>query len=246
MIKTAVGILGISLLSACALDAGKAVPADESVGHVSQPVETWTWMPHPEMGRTIGIADITGPPPSTTVAYQWFDTGRVCVGPRADICYIKETYIAPNNDFAAIRGIGVAKNTGRVYTWYADGKVSAGTYKNLTAYNSKTLFNVPSKPGGGVFTMDELIEVDNSDNGEWYYYWRDAAATDGRIYRTTGTSVTPTAYTGLTLVRKPYPNAENIVGIAFGGGSPAALLVYYGTVNGSATAVSSQNSLVLQ
>jgi hypothetical protein len=68
--------------------------------------------------------------------------------------------------------------------------------------------------------MSELLEVDNSDNGQWYYYWQSG----GTVYRTTGTSVSGGSVSGAAAVTV---TGSAIRGIAFDSSSPARVYTFY-------------------
>jgi hypothetical protein len=68
--------------------------------------------------------------------------------------------------------------------------------------------------------MSQLIEVDNSDNGRWYYYWQDGST----VYRTTGTSANGSAYSSAVAVTT---TGATILGIAFDSSTPARIYTFY-------------------
>jgi hypothetical protein len=120
--------------------------------------------------------------------YTWYGSSsdgicHMCIGVEGDLCYIERdtTYLpATNESCDSIVGMGIATNTSHVYTWYADGYYSEGNSKKLNYYHNRMPFTNQT-----TFSMSQLIDVDNSDNLLWYYYWRDA---NNRIWRTVGTS----------------------------------------------------------
>jgi hypothetical protein len=194
-------------------DLGDAI---EVTGKEQQEVWRSPWSPSEWATSTVGMSHYC--PSSTCKIYAWYDDGWVCRGnvtigslPTHDVCSdAMYVYSAPDGNFAAIRGVGIAQNTSQVYAWYSDSTYTRGTSGNLTQYANKFAFSRPNKPGGGTFSMSELIEVDNSLNGQWYYYWK----VGGTVYRTTGTSADGDEFSQAATVSVS-SNHGSIVGIGF-------------------------------
>jgi hypothetical protein len=221
---------------------------DEPVGQVTQKISE-SWNPRGLGWATVGMAISKG-----GTAFAWLYSGHVFYGTWSDPFQnvYPLLYQAPNNDYRAIAAVGIAKNTNHTYAWYANGTVSEGDWTDVSLYSrsasnpsGQRAFTVPINPANGLrYSMADLIEVDNSDNGEWYYYWHSGTLPNSQIYRTTGTSVNATI-TGPTAVNTPYPDWASIVGIAFGTGKPASLYTYIIDANGNGQVNQSQNSLQL-
>jgi hypothetical protein len=227
----------IAILCVCLLGATAcSMETDGEEGLESLTENVWTtWNPHSQAGNTVGMAIAQ----KTGSAYQWLTGGTVCRGTAADPCGgTSYAYSAPNNCYTCISGVGIAKNTNHVYAWYSDGTVSQGSSDNLTAHNGKLAFTRPAKPSGGTFSMSQLIEVDNSDNGDWYYYWLDGSI----VYRTTGASNNGSSSSTAQQVTVTSPSS--IVGIAFGTGSPASVITFFS--NGNRNISTSSLNLVQQ
>jgi hypothetical protein len=127
--------------------------------------------------------------------------------------------------------MGIARtNSDHVLAWYSDGAYSEGTSANLTQYSGgRKVFTPGLKPNGQQFSMSQLIEADQSDNGKWYFYWQDG----NTVFRTTS-STAKSGGSGATAVTTRCgstpcvaPNPMAIVGIMFGSGSPARIHTYY-------------------
>jgi hypothetical protein len=173
-------------LAACAVEVGGA--ADEGVN--AEDVQgtaqmLWTgWGPLDDQANIVGIAraPIFGAKP-----YLWYDDGTGCRGTSQSYNVCGEStynYSAPGS-FSSIRAVAIAQDTSHVYAWYSDSTVSQGTSTNFSAYNGKLSFGRPAKPGGGLFSMSELVDADhNGSNGWVYYFW----LSGGTLYRTLGTS----------------------------------------------------------
>jgi hypothetical protein len=207
-------------VAGCALDTEGEFDSDAAGSSGTEQQAVWRsgWQPTEWASQVVGMTYQTIHSP--LYVYTWYDDGWVCRG-NVQIGSVKGTnlcnnsmyqYSAPNNDFKAIRGVGMARNTERMYYWYADSTLSRGTSDNATAYSGKLPFARAAKPGGGTFSMNELIEVDNSPNGQWYFYWK--SASNGIVYRTTGTSDDADSNSGAQQVTVSSTHGY-IVGIAF-------------------------------
>lgn len=214
------GVLG----AGCGGSTEDLAGVDEEVGLLQEALwKTWSASSqNPNQAVGMAIIDPPSVPDVPQKLYMWLNTGVVCRGSDVSPCLDTYNYSAPGNDFAAIRAVGIAKNTGQTYAWYSDSTVSRGSSDNLTAHNGKLAFTRAANPGGGLFTMNQLVEVDNSDNGSWYYYWLDAG---GVVWRTTGTSGNSQSHSTAVQVTSPF--TASIVGIAFGSTVPAELYTYY-------------------
>ena len=221
-----------SVFFGCTAETFETAEDANEVGETSQAV----WMKWNDGGYgsgTVGLAY------HNDFGFQWRSNGKVCKGPYKNPCSgTVHNYSAPRS-FEKILGIGIAKNTGWVYTWYSDGTYSRGSFENLSEHdsNGNLDFTRPFKPGSTTdrFLMSSLVEADNSDNGEWYFYWK----TDNKIFRTTGPSNNGDGY---SKAKQATVLADtNILGIMFGQVSPAVIGTYY--ANGKLNV--SSNSLIL-
>lgn len=211
--------------TACATEAVDDGEGSVEVAGIEQPV--WkTWSPGGSTSTIVGISRTKDPVgavvgvsaaiPGSLEPYAWYADGTVCRGQSGstDVCSTsRSTYAAPGAP-STIVGVGFAVDTGHVYAWYSDNTYSQGTAKDLSAYHGKLAFTRPLRPDGSVFAMTDLVEVDNSPNGEWYFYWKQGST----LYRTTGPSNNGSGYSGRAQVN--YPNNHgDIVGISFFGKS---------------------------
>lgn len=205
---------------ACSVEVGED-STSEQVGEVSQRL-SWQWIDRqtsPVWGeRPAGMA-ISG-----SAVYSWRVNGYKCVGTATDVCgglgYAPTVYYWPTG--MQIKGVGISKSNGRVYTWYrknSDGTpwYSEGNSTNLQYYRGATSFTVAYG-----FNISDLIEADHSDNGKWYYYWRYGFD----VYRTTGTVSNANVSGAVWVNTWPDPNVD-IWGIAFGSQSPAQVYTWY-------------------
>jgi hypothetical protein len=219
MTKNFTAIMGLCLTIGCS----DGMEMDENIDQVEQEVFSgWT----PGNSMTVGMA-IFG-----ANTYQWLQTQSVCRGPSSNPCSGTSSAYGTPDSTSNIMGVGIAKNTSHVYAWFADSTVSEGTSTNLSFYHAKQAFTRPSKVGGGLFAMSALIEVDNSDNGSWYYYWQDG----GTVYRTVGTSTNASSVSSATAVTT---SGTPIVGIAFDSNIPARIYTFYssGSLNVSTSSL---------
>jgi len=230
-----IGFIQLALVCGLAFGCTVEVGEEEPTGNVEQESNV-TWTTHSLSSLTVGMALSDGE------GFQWLSNSVGCRSSAlSDPCGgTAFFYSVPGNDFAAIRGIGRAKNTGHIFAWYSDSTVTEGTASNFTAFSGhKNPFAAGLRHNrNALFSMDELVEVDNSDNGLWYYYWRDSS--DNTFWRTTGTSVNA----GNTAAQVTVSGSHGqIVGIAFGPGSPAPVETFYadGTLNISHTSLDIAN-----
>ncbi len=222
---------GVGLWLLCISCAGVADPSGEDGPTQESQQAVWdsSWVPTQWANQMVGV----GNHPSFTFnqpTWTWYNDGTVCRGyGLADLCsHSSYEYSAPDNNFNAIRAVGIANNNSHVYAWYSNGTVSHGHSSNLTAYNTNGVprtFYPPAKPGGGFFAMSALVEADNSPNGHWYYYWKSGSI----LYRTTGDSEHGDSHT----LAKPvtvstlHGGIDAIVGIAFVPGNPNTINTWY-------------------
>lgn len=164
-------------------------------------------------------------PGTSKRVYMWLDDGYYCFGDTGNPCLDRYSYSSGVKNPSEISAVGIARNTNHVYAFYSDSSVSQGTPDNLTFYSNGTIpFKRPFVFGSATtrFSMSQLVEADNSDNGQWYYYW---GGSDGRLYRTVGTSNDASSASSAQVVTAP--RWGNIVGIAFGTGHPASVYTFY-------------------
>jgi hypothetical protein len=218
--------------TACAFDTADSAEAsqEENVGSVEQRLIS-NWNDGGFGANTVGLTNIL-----TGVAWQYLNVngsgvGVLCSGDPHFPCGGSnlENFTAPVPT-SMIRAVGISRTSARVVGWYSvSGRplFSVGTPTNLSANQALTTFTPPLVPGSATvrFSMDNLIEADNSDNTKWYYYWLDA---DGvSLWRSTST----TAATGGTVDGKVSVlagPASTIRGIAFDSNHPSRILTYYG------------------
>lgn len=123
---------------------------------------------------------------------------------------------------AQIRGIGVSKTNGQVYTWASTPNInngasfSKGFKENLGPAQPFTIQNGRS--------MSELIEVDQSSSGTWQFWWKVGNTVQRSLSSNPGLSGTMVAGNVQVL-----PNP--IVGIAIDFGSPNNVWTFYGMNN---------------
>jgi hypothetical protein len=131
----------------------------------------------------------------------------------------------------SIVAIGFANDTQDAYAWYADGTYSHGDSTKLDQYSHGVLKFTNQTS----FSMNQLVDVDNSDNREWYYYWKDV---NGRIWRTVGTSDHSSNGSGngsnpngVELAINHVQDANSLWGISFAavGSGPRPILAWYGS-----------------
>ncbi|HKO51608.1 MAG TPA: hypothetical protein VJV79_28055 [Polyangiaceae bacterium] len=234
----------ISLMSVgCALNTGseQAIPEEEAVSNTSAALNygwnmTYMYDAYGYQYWNIRGFGMTDPGHSKRV-YMWLDDGNYCHGDTGNPCLSRYSYSSGTKNPWEISAIGIARNTNHVYTFYSDSTVSEGTPDNLTFYSNGTApFRRPFVYGSLVtrFSMSQLVEADNSDNGQWYYYW---GGDDGRLYRTVGTSRDASSAASAQVVTAP--SWRSIVGIAFGTGHPASVYTFYnsGRYNVSTTSL---------
>lgn len=176
--------VGISLLGCSGAD---VMDADQgSLSSEAQEVWRSDWVDNTghSPNNVRGIAH----PPRAFVSFIWFSDGQMARGQRT---FGPETtpYSCGTKNCADIRGIGIAQNTSHIYSWYQDGTLMEGIPENLSFYRQYPAgkLRMPTNPmTGALFRMNDMLDVDNSPNGEWYFYWRDPGTQ--RVFRTTGTS----------------------------------------------------------
>jgi hypothetical protein len=207
---------------ACALEVSEPLNEGVAVDGLDQVQTTaqglwYNWGPltNPDEADIVGIArtyndDNMGD--ESERPYAWYTDGTVCKGHHNgnNLCAAEEyTYTAPGS-FSSIRGVAIAADTSHVYAWYSDSTVSEGTSWNLSYYSGgKRSFARPVKPGGGLFSMSELVEADHNHNGWVYYFWLSGST----LYRTLGTSRNAEAHSSAQIVT--WATSKTIRGISF-------------------------------
>lgn len=130
---------------------------------------------HPEPGDPEAGVEIIGSAISSDdQVYTWWSDQTVTSGTSTNLESRRARYgfTLPPPDPAtgyvyepsSIIGIAIAKNTDRVYTWYANGKVSVGTTDNLDAYEAPYTFASP-------FALDTIRGIAIANNGNTVYTW---------------------------------------------------------------------------
>lgn len=206
----------------CGADFDTATGEDSMDGIESTQQEIWkaSWSGRGDGDIPMGIARTKNGRP-----YAWYKSGWACYGkelfPSAEnICATKEFqfYVPPGRTPKDIRASAIKKDNSHVVTWYnngtSDGAYTSGTSSQLDAYSTQTLFHPATKPGGGTFSMDQLIDADhNGADGRYYYYWSTSGCPQGvdpgcqpaLVYRTIGTVDRADAYSPATPVTIPVP-----------------------------------------
>jgi len=219
--------------------AGCGGPASDGGVPLGQSRQALTTIPWSPVGAGIFGNGIVGIGNTSNSPYIWYDNGMVCRTPLDtypcamnhfnDPSYVYP-YAAPGQ-YADIRAVGIALHTDNtpVFAWYANSTVSKGTSDDLAKYAAPQPFTPAMKPNGTPFTMDELIDADNPDNTDnWYYYWKDSSLSpDARfchVYRTIGTYLRADAVVAATVANC---SGLTIAGISFRG---SQLQVWYPTL----------------
>jgi hypothetical protein len=230
-----------ALVALATIGCGAYDPSVE--GDPSEMVETETqeiwkasWSPTNRVKELLGVARTSAGRP-----YAWFQNGSnlptVCYGPTTEqptadaLCASSEKVFTAPLPVKQIRAIAIKQDNSRVVTWYANtsspttGWYSAGNSTDLDYTTGLTVFTPATKPGGGLFSMDLLIDADHHyGDGRYYYYWSTNTCTVtnptcdiGKVYRSVGSLTDADAYSAATEVKVPAfspTSHQSLVGVA--------------------------------
>jgi hypothetical protein len=223
------GVIAPIVLSLVGCTAEIGDPSEEPIDGIETTQQeiwkaTWTGRSNEEV---VGISRTLGGRP-----YAWYATGWVCRGnesayggpPAENLCANSsyKFYVPPGYSPKDIRGVAIKKNNNRVITWYRDSTFTSGTSDQLDAYSTNTAFHPPTKPGGGTFSMNQLLDADHGVDEKYYYYWINDCNTALNpgcnplatpvVYRTIGSAADADEFGSATPVTMPTPfNAHGSV-----------------------------------
>lgn len=197
-----------------------AATNDNDVASTEQALFT-NWSPASDSSKILGMGMKTN-----YHVFSWRNDGTACEGAIGSLCTFGSFAYSAGGDAANIVAAGIANNTQLAYAWYGDSTVSFGQPANLTSSRGKQIFTRPKNPNGVTFAMSDLIDVDCSTNGQWYYYWKFGTT----VQRTIGDSVNASRYHGVQTVTFD-SNRGFIVGIAIDKFATTYTWYSNGTVN---------------
>ncbi|HYJ10373.1 MAG TPA: hypothetical protein VEX18_15220 [Polyangiaceae bacterium] len=203
-------LLGVGVLASfgCTMEQTTAEEASEELGHTEQAI-TKVWKSQIGLSGIVGMARN-----SAGVHYTWTSSASGtqwsgCRGTYTDPCSTTTFSYASDIPGPNIRGGGISSADGKVYSWGKIGtsaRWAKGTSTNLGASGP---FRLPL----GIFSIDQLIEVDSTVLGAWVFYWRIGQ----QVTRTTSWVPEDGGELGPTVIVGGASDGSDIVGISMGG-----------------------------